>query len=68
MPTFPVKNEVADDWNIVVPGDYFAAPHAMGAGLHHRPAAWPAVDTDVQKTADDQAEQERENGFDQLST
>ena len=67
VPALAAQREVTRQRNIVVPRDRLAAADTMRARLHHAAIARPAVNAHVQKAADQQAEDEREDRFDQGS-
>jgi hypothetical protein len=57
------EDDVADDRNVVEPGDGFAAPDAVRSRLDDAAVARPAVDADVEEAADQQTEQQGEYRF-----
>jgi len=66
-PAAPRQNHVADHGNIVVPRNHLVAFGAKRARLHHRKIARQPVNTNVEKTADEQAGERRDNqGFNHL--
>jgi hypothetical protein len=63
MPAAAAQQRVAQQRDVVVPGDRMAAGRAVRAGPHHRKILRQAVDADVEEAADQQAEQQRQAGF-----
>src|ERR1019366_10219062 len=62
------EHQVADQRDVVVPGDGPAAAHAMGARFDDTAVARPTVNAHVEEAADEQAEEERDDGFDHRGT
>src|ERR1017187_163843 len=68
MAAASAEHQVADQRDVVVPGDWLAAAHAMGARLDDTPVARPTVNAHVEKAADEQAEEQCDEGFDHRVT
>src|ERR1035438_4303018 len=63
MPAAAAEQRVAEQRDVVVPGNRMAASRAVGAGPYHRKILRQAVDAYVEEAADQQAEQQRQAGF-----
>src|SRR5947209_18687111 len=68
MPTATAEQDVAEDWNVVIPRDRLLAGRAKGPRLYDRQIPAPSVDADVQEAAEQQAENTSEQRFDHPST
>src|ERR1022692_1306892 len=68
MAAASAEQQVARQRDVVVPGDWPAAAHAMGARLDDTPVARPTVNAHVEKAADEEAEYQGEEGSDHRVT